>query len=500
MGPIDVEIQKLAQENHLSADDIQNLLDAGPIDEEIQQLIHEHNLTAAEIQKFINIDPLHAEIQKLLEEHDLTVEGIRKLFDAGPVDEAIQQLIHEHSLNANSLRKLLAVDEEILRLIHEHSLTAISLGKLLSSGPIDEEIQQLIHEHNLTAAGIQRLIDAERAGVQKRVEEEKAQPDTGNGAASVPASPTEITPKTDKGEGKEPADEPMDAATYFANVQTNIKELFTSYPDQNVESPAPGPLDPYTEVIYTNLATRQRLRHLVAQEHLTIEDANFLNDFVQEQSSEPNREILRNLWLVSQPAARALRNAAAKLSRPRDPLIGLHLVNSPLGILAWPWRMLWEHISSLDQADYRAAAAQSEERVTNQLRHEFHVEREIEKKQEKVLGPATAAMIPRRAPVGITAALLRGGPKPGVAWSILTVLLYIALFALLLHNVITYYGLKMDQRQWERTNEPPYKAWSGVVGGGTSCWKVCANDGWGWRWRAYLREFVLEAGRGAWPS
>jgi predicted nucleic acid-binding Zn-ribbon protein len=525
MGPIDVELQKLAQEYDVTAADIRRLLEAEQIDEEIQQLIHQYNLTAARIQEIIDIGPVNGEIQKLLNESDLTVEDIRKLLDAHPIDEELQQLIRGHSLTATNLRKLLdaePIDEEILRLIHQHSLTATNLRNLLEAEPIDEEIQQiiqkhnltatdiqsllatetideemrqLIHEHNLNAARIRGLIDAERAGTQTHAASEG-----GEGAVSVPVSPTETASKSDKGEGQEKPDEPMDAATSFANAPPIVKAFFASLHNTKGESSTAEPTEPYGEIIYTTLGTRQQLRELVAKENLTIEDVNFLNDFVQEQSSEPDREILRNLWLASQQAARAARKAAAKLAPPHDSFAGLHLVNSPLGILAWPWRLLWEQINSLDQADYRATAEQSEQRVTDSLREEFRVEREAEQKQEETLDPLTSTRIPRRAPVGIKAALLRAGPKPSVAWSIVTVGLYLLLFGLLLWNVFLYHGIKMDQRQWERSNEPPYKAWAGVVGGGSSCWKVCANDGWGWRWRAYLREFVYEAGRGAWPS
>ncbi|KAA8909758.1 hypothetical protein FN846DRAFT_917942 [Sphaerosporella brunnea] len=518
---IDSRLKDMIITHDLTADGIQRLMEIDEdqrIDPEIKTLINDYNLTASVIRQLVSMDLIEPDLKKLIEEHNLTASGIESLMaadranPASSIDPEVQQLIEEHNLNASEIRDLIAakIDPKLRQLIDEHHLTVGKIEGLIAaysaqSPPnVDPEVWELIVEHNITATDIERLIALDQ--INMSYEGMPFQPGTKPLSTEQIAQLLSRMKVLSESEGKEKAT-PNNPLEYFGgeNAPQNIKDLLANWPEQRAESVAPHPEDPYGEIIWTTIEVRTRIREIAQKGDkggLDNTDITFLNDFVREQSTEPTREILSNIWQASQLAALAVRKAAAARATQPHQSGGLHLVNSPFGILAWPWRLLWAQINSLDQADYFATAAKSEQRLAETLCPEFN------RDDPSPSGPGSDPPSPpsgsprRRGPLGPKASLLRRGPRPGLVWSILTALLWIVLVVLLLYNIVIYWNMKADQAMWLKYNEPPWKNWNALATGGSHCWRVCTNDGWGWRWKAYLREFLYEGalGKGVWPS
>jgi hypothetical protein len=320
-------------------------------------------------------------------------------------------------------------------------------------------------------------------------------------------------PATPQGPEPVPTDPNVPLGKPDALEQTRSK--FTSWPDLNITSTAPLPEAEYTEVIKTTTAKRVQLAAINNKPELTIEDTEFIRDFVAEQSRTPEREILKNVWEVTHRAERALRKTAAKgyEGQGRGDM-GWIRVHGPLGVFAWPWRLLWDAtFANLDVADYYGAGTRGEAMVKEAMRQEIRGEMFLPSAptataeapstqtgttagtQPPQSGDTTRSdpAKPRRAPIGAQASLFRAGPKPGVAWSILTVVLYAFLTVLVLSNAHMYFNMTRDQGLWTRANDV-----SGGWRNGGSCYRVC-SDGWGWRWKAMLREWFIEEVGVRWP-
>ncbi|KAI5856504.1 hypothetical protein BZA05DRAFT_203135 [Tricharina praecox] len=255
--------------------------------------------------------------------------------------------------------------------------------------------------------------------------------------------------------------------------------------------PASYPEDHYQETIITDNATRTLLYDLTMKSELTLADRAFLNDFVMKQSTSPNREILHNVWRLAQPAARALRMAAAKTydgSSAAGYIFKFHRIHGPMGVFAWPLRLLWDAFHGLDQADYYASTnprGGNEQAAldSNNL------------STESADSAANPQPKPKSAPRGRQATLLRAGPWPGLAWSILTAGLYLFILILLLSNLHMYRSMKQEQNLWVRANEPSPARFTNP-----GFRRVChSSNGWGWRWRELIMVWVNEQGR-SWPA
>lgn len=240
--------------------------------------------------------------------------------------------------------------------------------------------------------------------------------------------------------------------------------------------PAPYPEGHYQETIVTDAATRTKLKDLTAKSELTPADRAFLAKFVMTQTAPPNREILHNVWRLAQPAACAPRMPPAKAysgSVTAGDIFG------PMGVLVWPLRLLWDSFHGLDQADASTAA------------------RTTARGEQAALDPDSTTNSkpkPTAAPRSRQAALLRTDHWPSVAWSILTVALYFFVIILLLSNLHMYRSMKQEQNFWVRANEPSTARFASP-----GYWRVCQSGGWGWRWRALIREWIIEHGR-SWPA
>ncbi|KAF8540146.1 hypothetical protein BDD12DRAFT_909626 [Trichophaea hybrida] len=301
-----------------------------------------------------------------------------------------------------------------------------------------------------------------------------------------------------------------------SDTPEHIRKKFASWPGRNPSSSAPLPEAEYTEIINTTTAKRVQLMAINNKRELTIEDTEFIRDFVVEQSRNPDREILKNVWEIAHRAEQALKKTAAKgyEIHGRGDMMGWTRIHGPLGIFAWPWRMLWDSaFGNLDVADYYGAGNRGEvmamAAIQKELRGEMFLSpaaattAEASSTQPGVAAGAQPAQTenptcpdpakPRRAPVGAQATLLRAGPKPAVGWSILSILLYAVIAVLLLSNAHMYFYKMRDERAWARANDMS-PGWRNMG----SCYHVC-SDGWGWRWKAMIREWFIEEAGMRWP-
>lgn len=277
----------------------------------------------------------------------------------------------------------------------------------------------------------------------------------------------------------------------------------------------PAPDGEYVERISTTLENRVRLQELAEQPRLTILEAHEVSRFVESQYHPPDRVILKTIWLLAGKVDKADRRAIRGSEWPdRGDLESLVPFHNPMGIFAWPPKFLWHIFRSLDWADYQALA--SRDNITTIMRTNgriglpnFPPQLEdapappvpVAHALQAAADPAGAApelppgaapapllvagaqanmnvgavggararpppvnndpMNPlrgergpyvRRRPVGATADILRAGPRPGAAWSILTCVAFAGLFILLLHNMYTYARLKITQRNFENQN------------------------------------------------
>jgi len=249
---------------------------------------------------------------------------------------------------------------------------------------------------------------------------------------------------------------------------------------------APFAVNYYQELITTDTATRAKLKDLTTKPHLTLADHDFLANFVMAQSTSPSREILDSVWRLAQPAARAVRMAASKTydgPSTADDIFTFHRMHGPIGILAWPVQLLCDSFQGLDRADYYAS--------TNIRGEEGHPD-------SKSFAEASRSPNPKHkrnpAPRGTQAALLRAGPRPGVAWSILTAGLYLFILVLIMSNIHMYRRMKQEEGLWVSANEPSPGRFASP-----GCWRVGHTDGWGWRWKALIREWITE-NRKSWPA
>ncbi|KAF8242011.1 hypothetical protein K440DRAFT_619930 [Wilcoxina mikolae CBS 423.85] len=314
----------------------------------------------------------------------------------------------------------------------------------------------------------------------------------------------------------EPVPTNPNASLDKSDAPEHIRKKFASWPGRNSTSSAPLPEAEYTEVIKTTAAKRVQLAAINNKRELTIEDTEFIRDFVVEQSRNPDREILKNVWEVAHRAEQALRKTAAKgyEIQGRGDMMGWTRIHGPLGVFAWPWRMLWDSaFGNLDVADYYGASTRGEAMAKAAIRQELRGEMLLSPTaattaEASSTQPGAAAGVqpaqtenstrpdpakPRRAPVGAQATLLRAGPKPAVGWSILSMVLYAVIAVLLLSNAHMYFYKMRDERAWARANDMS-PGWRNMG----SCYRVC-SDGWGWRWKAMIREWFIEEAGMRWP-
>lgn len=93
---------------------------------------------------------------------------------------------------------------------------------------------------------------------------------------------------------------------------------------------------------------------------------------------------------------------------------------------------------------------------------------------------------------------MRAGPKPGPAWSILTTVLGLILLVLICVNATMYWNMKRNDGLWQAMYDANGSSMGWINKGG--CYRVC-SDGFGWRWRALLREWFVGGGGGSsWPA
>ncbi|KAI5811956.1 hypothetical protein BZA77DRAFT_153827 [Pyronema omphalodes] len=321
--------------------------------------------------------------------------------------------------------------------------------------------------------------------------------------------------------------------------------LFTNYTSSSTATAA-SPEDTYTELISTTHAKRLRLAALSNKPLLTVDDREFIWDFIVEQSTH-DRHLLSNIWtaaIKSEDAARAA-NFDSSLYKPNTN--APPLLHSPIAALANPLRMIFDAVfGNLDLTDYQAAATRGEKEVKDRLRAEILAEmsrspeavmaavRTLEASVNDTPGHSTFSSAgeatpgnnnehpqpspaptnatdstprqqtyplpsetPKRAPVGTQAVLLRAGPKPSSVWSILSLVMWAVILFMAASNLHMYWYMKKDQGAWAVANDI-----SGVGAGwrnGGSCYRVC-SDGWGWRWKALVREWFIEEVGIRWPS
>jgi predicted nucleic acid-binding Zn-ribbon protein len=262
------------------------------------------------------------------------------------------------------------------------------------------------------------------------------------------------------------------------NSAEHIRLQFENFATTGPAAPAPESMT--SELIQCSFEERNRLDILRDRSILNLEDAQFVLDFITSQSQNPTRFLLKTLFGLSFRVNIALRKPNGDkyimAQHGRGDLLGWrNTIHSPLGIFAWPWKMLVGLVNPLDSADYIAASSASEDYLLDAIKKEI---------LEEAQG-ANDPYPPARAPVGITADLLRAGPKPAQAWGLLTAVLWFMLIFLLVKNWGMYAAMVRDQDFWARANGEFHT--SGGVGGG--CRVVC-GDGWGWRWRAVLGEWA----------
>lgn len=281
----------------------------------------------------------------------------------------------------------------------------------------------------------------------------------------------------------------------------------------------------YTEVISTDVDTRIRLEQLMETPRLSDSDARFLSDFLIDQTSSRKQFILGAVFKLAHKLESAQRrersdgfglaagmDVGAMTTKPR--------LDSPLGVVAWPWRQLSQLFLSLDRADYESAGTREALARQNALdvlarnrqltKLEVRAGRaseEVDRLESVLAGenpaPGTEQLLDaakiksnqrfeayRNArfalglqpqnrlvtddgtlieqaegvgpdgtapPLGLASKILRAGGQPSQAWGILTSLLWIALIWMLAQNVWMYAGMKQEQRAWGSANGAVYE-------------------------------------------
>ncbi|KAL7273404.1 structural molecule activity protein [Rhizina undulata] len=267
----------------------------------------------------------------------------------------------------------------------------------------------------------------------------------------------------------------------------------------------------YQEIISTSWETHDRLTKLMELDRITLDDARFVANFVLEQSKDDHILIVAIWWLANR-AERAARRTLREQQGPwprgqRKSMIPVH---SPLGILAWPSKMIWHIIGGweeeLDKADNETIDSAS--KVAAGLKGTSTTEETASKKvaaatkvpasttsrgtelalayqQDRGIGNVlNRRKDPNSIPRNLPAYILRAGPKPGHAWGILTLLLWIALASLLTHNVWLYWIMRRDRLTWEELN-----AVRGFEGG---VWSRGCSDSEGWRAWDVMFEWIAK--------
>jgi hypothetical protein len=321
--------------------------------------------------------------------------------------------------------------------------------------------------------------------------------------------------------------------------------LFTTY-TSSCSATAASPDDTYTELISTTHEKRLRLAALSNKPLLTLDDREFIWDFIVEQSTH-DRHLLSNIWTAAIKSEDAARAATFDGTPYKPNNMAPPLLHSPIAALGNPLRMLFDAVvGNLDLTDYQAAATRGEREIKDRIRAEILAE--MARSPEAVMaavktleasvsatpghsafagaGEATPghnnghpqpspaptsatdstprqqtyplpSETPKRAPVGAQAVLLRAGPKPSSVWSILSLVMWAVILFMAASNLHMYWYMKKDQGAWAVANDI-----SGVGAGwrnGGSCYRVC-SDGWGWRWKALVREWFIEEVGIRWPS
>lgn len=306
---------------------------------------------------------------------------------------------------------------------------------------------------------------------------------------------------------------------------------------------APLPQDEYIELIRTTAEERVRLAALNHKPELTLQDTEFVHEFVCAQSVNPDREILKAIWEIAHRAEKAVRRAAGNSYETAPQSAGAGgegagggrggrggiwpRIHSPWGLLAWPFPLLWDAaFGRLDLLDKHGGRTTGESIARDAMRRELLGEmgRDAVAAAAAAGGAASSTVSsrrssgsaasqaqaggarqprhrtrtrPQRAPVGQQAVLMRAGPKPGAAWSILTAVLGLALIVLICINSAMYWNMKRNDGLWQAMYDANGSSMGWINKGG--CYRVC-SDGFGWRWRALLREWFIGSGGGSsWP-